>query len=91
MKRDSVFIGHIIHEISYLEEKCNGKTLDDLSSDEDLQHIVSQNMSSIILDHQKSQKIRIYLVPTQSRKVLHFPPGFITISSLQMSVIHPTS
>jgi|GEM_PF-5940961 uncharacterized protein with HEPN domain len=33
MKRDSVFIEHILHEIKYIEEKCQHKTLDDLYSD----------------------------------------------------------
>lgn len=36
MKRDSVFIEHIPHEIGYIEEKCQQKTLDDLYSDVDL-------------------------------------------------------
>ena len=47
MKRDEVFIEHILHEISYLEKKCSGKTIDDLNSDEDLQHMVSRALEII--------------------------------------------
>ena len=47
MKRDSVFIEHILHEIKYIEEKCQHKTLDDLYSDVDLQHIVSRALEII--------------------------------------------
>lgn len=47
MKRDSVFIEHILHEIGYIEEKCQQKTLDDLYSDVDLQHIVSRALEII--------------------------------------------
>lgn len=47
MKRDSVFIEHILHEIGYIEEKCQQKTLDDLYSDVDLQHIVSRVLEII--------------------------------------------
>lgn len=47
MNRDPVFIDHILHEIVFIEEKCSGKTLDDLISDEDLQHMVSRALEII--------------------------------------------
>ena len=47
MKRDIVFIDHILHEIEYIEEKCSDKTLEDLTSDEDLQHMISRALEII--------------------------------------------
>lgn len=47
MKRDEVFIEHILHEIEYIKQKCSGKTQDDLNTDEDLQHIVSRALEVI--------------------------------------------
>ncbi|MCQ1539101.1 DUF86 domain-containing protein [Methanocalculus taiwanensis] len=41
------YISHIIHEIDYIQKKCENQTIDDLYSDEDLQHIVSRALEII--------------------------------------------
>jgi uncharacterized protein with HEPN domain len=47
LKTDAFYISHIIHEIDYIRKKCENKTIDDLYSDEDLQHIVSRALEII--------------------------------------------
>ena len=47
MKTDAFYISHIIHEIDYIQKKCKDKTIDDLYSDEDLQHIISRALEII--------------------------------------------
>lgn len=47
MKTDAFYISHILHEIDYIQRKCKGKTIDDLYSDEDLQHIISRALEII--------------------------------------------
>ena len=39
--RDIIYLDHILHEISYIERICKGRSINDLYTDEDLQHMVS--------------------------------------------------
>jgi len=47
LKTDAFYISHILHEIDYIQKKCQDKTIDDLYSDEDLQHIISRALEII--------------------------------------------
>ena len=42
MNRDPIFLDHMLHEIQYIERVCADKSLDDLHTDEDLQHMIAR-------------------------------------------------
>jgi len=47
LKTDAFYISHILYEIDYIQKKCKDKTIDDLYSDEDLQHILARALEII--------------------------------------------
>ena len=47
MKKDQLFLEHIVHEIDFIQSKIYKKTIEDLYDDEDLQHMITRALEII--------------------------------------------